>query len=68
MTKLSAKAGRALACPICGKPPQVEHRPFCSARCAKIDCNRWLSDVYVVPGDETVPLAGTGGSDESDED
>ncbi len=68
MTKHAVKTGFGSACPICGKPPQAEHRPFCSARCVKIDCNRWLSDVYVVPGDETVPLAGTGGADENDED
>jgi hypothetical protein len=68
MTKLSKKAGGGAACPICGKPPTPENRPFCSPRCAKIDCNRWLSDVYVVPGDETVPLAGSGGAFEDGED
>jgi endogenous inhibitor of DNA gyrase (YacG/DUF329 family) len=67
MTKPTSKAAGA-SCPICGKPAQTEHRPFCSVRCAKIDCNRWLSDVYVVPGDETVPLAGSGGDPENDED
>lgn len=73
MTKHSAKvggtkAGAGAACLICGKPPHAEYLPFCSARCAKIDCNRWLSEVYVVPGDETVPLAGSGGAFEGDED
>ena len=69
MTKLSKKkAGSGTVCPICGKPPSADHLPFCSVRCAQIDCNRWLSEVYVVPGDETVPLAGTGGAFEGDED
>jgi len=37
-------------CPICGKPADVKHRPFCSSRCADIDLQRWLSGRYVVPG------------------
>ena len=36
-------------CPICGKPAVEPHRPFCSARCADVDLNRWLSGVYAVP-------------------
>jgi endogenous inhibitor of DNA gyrase (YacG/DUF329 family) len=39
-------------CPICGKPATERHRPFCTKRCADVDLNRWLSDVYVVPGSE----------------
>jgi endogenous inhibitor of DNA gyrase (YacG/DUF329 family) len=39
-------------CPICGKPGSQEHRPFCSARCADIDLQRWLSDRYVLPGSD----------------
>jgi endogenous inhibitor of DNA gyrase (YacG/DUF329 family) len=38
------------ACPICGKPPATETRPFCSSRCAQIDLGRWLTEHYVVPG------------------
>ena len=37
-------------CPICGKPPVEKFRPFCSARCADVDLNRWLSGRYVIPG------------------
>lgn len=37
-------------CPICGKPGSEQYKPFCSARCADIDLNRWLSEVYAVPG------------------
>ena len=36
-------------CPICGKPRVQQFRPFCSKRCADVDLNRWLSDVYAVP-------------------
>ena len=36
-------------CPICGKPSSQPFHPFCSARCADIDLNRWLSGAYVIP-------------------
>ena len=36
-------------CPICGKPAVVNHLPFCSARCADVDLNRWLSGTYTIP-------------------
>ena len=39
-------------CPICGKPTVARFRPFCSARCHKVDLHRWLGEVYVVPGEE----------------
>lgn len=39
-------------CPICGKPAVQKYRPFCSARCADIDLNRWLRGVYAVPAEE----------------
>ncbi|KKB85986.1 DNA gyrase inhibitor [Devosia limi DSM 17137] len=38
-------------CPICGKPAVEKYRPFCSSRCADVDLNRWLTGVYVIPGD-----------------
>ena len=41
-------------CPICGKPSTQAHHPFCSARCADIDLNRWLSGSYVIPA-ESMP-------------
>jgi uncharacterized protein len=37
-------------CPICGKPADAAHRPFCSKRCGDIDLSRWLSGSYVVAG------------------
>ncbi len=42
----------AAKCPICGKPAQAKHRPFCSTRCADVDLQRWLSGRYVVPSTE----------------
>lgn len=41
----------ARTCPICGKPSSEKFRPFCSARCADIDLNRWLTGAYVIPAD-----------------
>jgi endogenous inhibitor of DNA gyrase (YacG/DUF329 family) len=40
-------------CAICGKPADVRFKPFCSARCADVDLNRWLSGRYVIPAAET---------------
>ena len=31
---------------------QERFKPFCSARCADVDLNRWLSGRYVIPGAE----------------
>ncbi|HKI68622.1 MAG TPA: DNA gyrase inhibitor YacG [Verrucomicrobiae bacterium] len=47
-------------CPICKRPSAQAFHPFCSARCADIDLNRWLSGSYVIPArddeeEETVP-------------
>ena len=39
-------------CPICGKPVEPEHRPFCSGRCADVDLHRWLAGHYAVRGVE----------------
>jgi endogenous inhibitor of DNA gyrase (YacG/DUF329 family) len=52
----------AKRCPICGKPALARFRPFCSARCANVDLNRWLSGAYRLPAveeaaDEAVPQA-----------
>ena len=45
--------GQARACPLCGKPAQARHRPFCSARCALLDLGRWLGGDYRVPTKES---------------
>jgi endogenous inhibitor of DNA gyrase (YacG/DUF329 family) len=39
----------AQPCPICGKPADPAHRPFCSSRCAQVDLHRWLSGSYAIP-------------------
>ena len=39
-------------CPICGRPPSQDTRPFCSPRCRDVDLNRWLTGSYVIPGRE----------------
>jgi endogenous inhibitor of DNA gyrase (YacG/DUF329 family) len=44
-------------CPICGRAPAAEKfKPFCSARCADVDLNRWLSGAYVIPAKDDEPL------------
>ncbi len=47
-----------MSCPICGKEPVPDYRPFCSRRCADIDLARWLGGDYRIPGptDETAAL------------
>jgi len=39
----------ARKCPVCGRPAEPEHRPFCSRRCADVDLQRWFAGRYVVP-------------------
>jgi endogenous inhibitor of DNA gyrase (YacG/DUF329 family) len=59
-------------CPICGKPSTQQFHPFCSARCADIDLNRWLSGSYVIPAkpveDDLDDGAPKPGQREDDED
>ena len=45
-------SGRAALARICGKPSQQRYHPFCSARCADIDLNRWLGGHYAIPAEE----------------
>jgi uncharacterized protein len=40
------------SCPLCGKPSQQKYHPFCSARCADVDLNRWLGGNYAIPAEE----------------
>lgn len=48
----SERVKAARACPICGKPEEEHHRPFCSKRCADVDLHRWLSGGYAIPAAE----------------
>jgi endogenous inhibitor of DNA gyrase (YacG/DUF329 family) len=52
MAGVSEQNRKAVPCPICGKPTQEGHVPFCSKRCADVDLNRWLGGVYSIPTDE----------------
>ncbi|PIW30837.1 MAG: DNA gyrase inhibitor YacG [Rhodospirillales bacterium CG15_BIG_FIL_POST_REV_8_21_14_020_66_15] len=36
-------------CPVCGKAPVTEYRPFCSKRCADVDLGNWLDGGYRIP-------------------
>ena len=54
MTTISGK------CPICGKPSHPKYRPACSSHCSYIDLGRWLDGSYTVPGEELMPMAGSG--------
>lgn len=48
--KSAVSARKDRKCPICGKPADEKHLPFCSKRCAQVDLNRWLSGAYAIPG------------------
>ncbi len=41
-------------CPLCRKEESPDFRPFCSRKCKNTDLNRWLSDSYVIPGNEMI--------------
>jgi uncharacterized protein len=56
---LSIERSFARPCPICGKPPEPQYKPFCSARCAQIDLGRWLKGNYRITTDD-VPDEGDG--------
>jgi endogenous inhibitor of DNA gyrase (YacG/DUF329 family) len=46
---MSDTTPRLAPCPICGKLPAAQFKPFCSKRCSDVDLNRWLKGVYAVP-------------------
>ncbi len=62
---LSKDAGDRRPCPICAKPAQQAHAPFCSKRCADVDLHRWLGGRYAIPGEPAKDEAILGG--EADE-
>lgn len=39
-------------CPICGKKPAADFRPFCSQACADRDLAQWLTGGYRVASEE----------------
>jgi endogenous inhibitor of DNA gyrase (YacG/DUF329 family) len=47
-------AGRARPrCPLCGRPADPRHRPFCSAHCRDQDLLNWLGGRYAIPAQES---------------
>lgn len=53
MAEVTRLADRKPArCPICGKPPEVAYKPFCSQRCTNVDLHRWLGGGYSIPTEE----------------
>lgn len=53
MSEVPLARRRPPRCPICGAAPAPGFRPFCSARCADVDLNRWLTGVYAIPAAES---------------
>lgn len=43
------------ACPLCGKPTDPAHKPFCSQGCRDRDLLNWLDGGYRVPGHPADP-------------
>ena len=41
-------------CPLCQKPAEAPHRPFCSHRCSQLDLGKWLTGEYAIPSYETM--------------
>ena len=42
------------ACPLCQRPAEILHRPFCSRRCAQLDLGKWLTGSYAIPSYEAM--------------
>lgn len=61
---LDSRRRKTAPCPVCSKPSQIAHRPFCSARCAQIDLGRWLKGGYAIPTNERPAEGGTPDEDE----
>ena len=54
----------AKKCPLCGKPANADHAPFCSRGCKDRDLLKWLGDGYAIPG----PPAASDGLDSDEHD
>lgn len=44
------RPARSKNCPVCGKSPSADCKPFCSEGCCDRDLLQWLGDGYRVPG------------------
>ena len=47
-------------CPLCGKPTNPDHKPFCSRGCKDRDLLNWLGEAYRVPMREEEDEDGSG--------
>jgi endogenous inhibitor of DNA gyrase (YacG/DUF329 family) len=56
------------ACPLCGKPADPAHKPFCSQGCKDRDLLNWLDGGYRVPGPAADPDLGGSRDDGLDSD
>jgi len=52
-----SKASKADHCPLCGKPANAAHKPFCSQGCRDRDLLNWLGEGYRMPGPAADPDA-----------
>ncbi len=43
------------ACPVCRRPTNVDHAPFCSRGCKDRDLLQWLGEGYRLPGRAAAP-------------
>jgi endogenous inhibitor of DNA gyrase (YacG/DUF329 family) len=48
---------KAKPCPLCGKPGDAPHAPFCSRGCKDRDLLKWLGEGYRIAGPAVDPLA-----------
>ena len=44
-------------CPLCGKPADAAHAPFCSRGCKDRDLLKWLGEGYRIAGPPVDPEA-----------
>ncbi len=51
---MSKPASRNL-CPLCSKPADPAHGPFCSQGCRDRDLLQWLGEGYRIPGPPVAP-------------
>jgi endogenous inhibitor of DNA gyrase (YacG/DUF329 family) len=46
---------KAKPCPLCQKPANDAHAPFCSRGCKDRDLLKWLGEGYRIPGPPAGP-------------